>query len=153
NFLACLVCILLGISLNSWRPIVLYPILAAYNLILYQLDWRRAPDLLALLRYHSAFWDEYQRLHLYGLEEHLVLVAERNPAEGRAGIERLAGSHQRRAAQDAQIELDARRLEQCHDPDAIGDKHRNLYAGELEGPASALLRSFSRISADVEAAV
>ena len=35
----------------------------------------------------------------------------------------------------------------------IGQAHRGLAAGELEGPASALLRSFSRISQDVEAAL
>src|SRR4029079_2867306 len=144
---------LLGLTLSLWRPILLYPFLAAYDLALYGLDRRLAHNRPALLRYHSAFWDEHQRLPLVGLEDHVILVAERSPAEGRAAIEYLSTSRQRWAAQAAQIELDARRLEQCRDPDAIGDKHRNLYAGELGGPARALLRSFSRVSSDVDAAL
>ncbi|MCP4518830.1 MAG: ATP-binding protein, partial [Delftia sp.] len=53
----------------------------------------------------------------------------------------------------AQIELDARALERCTDVTAISHSHGVLAAGDLEGPASALLRSFSRIGQDVEAAL
>jgi len=57
-------------------------------------------------------------------------------------------------AQSEQIEQDARQLERCADVKAIATAHRRLVAGELEGPArSALLRSFSRISQDVDAAL
>jgi len=51
------------------------------------------------------------------------------------------------------IDLDALRLEYCADVVAISNAHLNLAAGELAGPASALLRSFSRISQDVDAAL
>jgi len=143
----------LGVTLPLWRPILLYPFLAAYNLVLYRVDERRAPDRPALLRYHSAFWDEHQHLPLLGLDNHVVLVAERNADEGQAAIEYLTGSRQRWAAQAAQIELDARRLECYADVEAIGHAHRSLAAAELDGPASALLRSFSSISQDVDAAL
>ncbi|MCP4534763.1 MAG: ATP-binding protein, partial [Delftia sp.] len=101
----------------------------------------------------SAFWDEFQRLRLPVLDDHLVLAMERNPTEGQAAIEYLSTGHQRWAAQSAQIELDARGLERCTDVSAISHSHRGLAAGDLEGPASALLRSFSRVSRDVEAAL
>jgi hypothetical protein len=145
--------LVLGLTFSFWRPILLYPLLAVYNLILFRFDQRGRPDRLAMLRYHSAFWDEHQRLPLIGLDDHIVLVAERRPPEGRAAIEYLSTSHQRWAAQAAQIELDARGLERCTNETAIGRAHHGLAAGELEGPASALLRSFSRVSKDVEAAL
>jgi hypothetical protein len=65
----------------------------------------------------------------------------------------LRSEAERPAVQASFIELDARRLEHCAEVRAIGQAHRNLAAGELEGPASALLRSFSRISQDVDAAL
>jgi steroid delta-isomerase-like uncharacterized protein len=123
---------LLGLTLPLWRPILLYPFLAAYNLVLYHADARRAPDRPALLRYHSAFWDEHQRLLLLGLDDHVVLVAERNADEGQAAIKYLISSRQRWAAWAAQIELDARRLERYVDVEAIGHAHRCLAAGELD---------------------
>ncbi|MBN1891022.1 MAG: ATP-binding protein [Thermoflexales bacterium] len=170
--------VFLGLTLPWWQPAVLYPFQAAWNLALLRIDEQRStpsPALAgegwgegspssapagegwgegSLLRWNSAFWDEHQRLPLRGLEEHLALVMERNPAEGQAALTYLAtGYSQRWAAQAAQIELDARRLERCVDVPAISQVHRALAAGELEGPASALLRSFSRISQDVEAAL
>jgi hypothetical protein len=169
------------LSLSLLMPVVMYPLLAAWNLVLFRLDERRAsrsgrkprpagarrPSTSAslrstsaqsagrpsLLRLHSAFWDEHQRLPLLGLDEHLVLVAERNVGEGRAAMDYLFNSRQRWAAQAAQIELDARNLARCAAVEAIPAANRTLGAGELSGPASALLRSFSRISQDVDAAL
>ncbi len=142
-----------GLILPWWRPALLYPLLAAWNTLLFWREKRLIDNHLNLLRYHSAFWDEHQRLPLLGLDEHIVLVAERNPAEGQAAIDYLSTSRQRWAAQAAQIELDARRLERCADVKKIGQAHRKLAAGELESPASSLFRSFSRISEDVNAAL
>jgi hypothetical protein len=118
------------------------------------MDERRRPGKPALLRYHPAFWDEHQRLPWVGLDEHLVLVMERNPDEGQLALDYLANSpRQRWAAQAAQIELDARQLESCADVQAIAAAYQRLGAGELQGPASALLRSFSRVSQDTAAAL
>jgi hypothetical protein len=168
-----LVTTLLGLTLLWWRPMVFYPFEAMVNLILYRADEQRAggpPGVTKsfysadsgwitpsshrhLLQWHSAFWDELQHLRLPGLDDHLVLMMEHNPDEGRVAMEYLNTSHQRWAAQAAQIELDARGLERCADVTTIGSAHRSLAAGGLEGPASALLRSFSRVSKDVKVAL
>lgn len=145
--------LLLGLTLAWWRPILFYPFLMAWNLLLLRLDERRLPEgRPSLIRYHSAFWDELQRLPLTGLDSHLLLLRHYDPMGGTAVMERLSWGRQRWAAQAAQIELDARQLESCADLEAIGAAHRRLAAGDLTGPASALLRSFSRISSDVAAA-
>jgi hypothetical protein len=76
---------------------------------------------------------------------------ERNPSEGQAAMNYISTGRQRWAAQAAQIELDARRLERCHTVEEIAQMHSALGAGVLEGPAGALLRSFSKRSEDVAA--
>jgi hypothetical protein len=144
--------IVLGFTWAWWRPILLYPLTAAWNLILFRLDERRTGR-RSLLRWHSAFWDEWQRLPLAGLDEHLLLVISRCPAEGQAALAYLSRSRQRWAAQAVQIELEARRLESAQDITAVGQVHHHLASGALTGPASALLRHFSRLSQDVEAAL
>lgn len=151
--IVCLMLIPAGLTLNLWRPALLYPFFQAWNTLLYQADKRRPDRLPSLLRRHSAFWDEHQRLPLYGLEDHLVLIAERDPTEAQAAIEYLSASRQRWAVQAAQIELDARRLERCADVAAIGRAHHDLGVSELHSPAQALLRSLGQISRDVEAAL
>lgn len=145
--------IALGMTQAWWRPLLLYPVLEAWNLILYRLDERRAGHRPSLLRWHSAFWDEFQRLHLGGLDDHLLLVMGRNPQEGQAAMEYLSTGRQRWAAQAVQIELEARRLEGAEDISAICHAHRELASGNLVGPAHALLRDFGRVSQDVEAAL
>ena len=75
---------------------------------------------------------------------------ERNPVEGQAAINRLSTSRQR-AAQTAQIELDARSLERCTEVEAIRNAHRTLGTSEVKSPISTLLSIFSRISEDVDA--
>jgi hypothetical protein len=144
--------ILLGLTFAWWWPI-LYPFLAAWNTLLLRIDQRRPAGHRGLLRWNSAFWYEHQRLPLVGLNHHLVLTAERNPAEGQAALRYLATTPQRWAAQAAHIELEARRLERCADVGEIGHVHDHLAAGELPGPASALLTRFGQVSQDVSAAL
>lgn len=146
--------LLLGLVLAWWRPILLYPLTGAWNKLLFQLDEQRLPaGRRSLLHWHSAFWDEFQRLPLLGLDNHLLLVLEQQPATGAAALDYLATSRQRWAAQAAQIELDARTMANCETVAALGRVHHDVAAGELAGPASALLRSFSRVSRDIEAAM
>ncbi len=147
------VCIIMGLTLAWWRPILLYPLVTAWNLLLYGADKRAADQPPTALRRHAAFWDEYQRLPFIGLADHLLLVLARHPAEGQAALDYLTANPQRWAAQAVQIELDARSLEACTGVTAISQVHHSLAAGELAGPASALLRSFSRLSQDVESAL
>jgi len=149
-----LVGILLGLALGWWRPIFLYPFLLIWNALLYRLDENHLtrPDASPAFRFHSAFWDELQRLHLVNLDAYLLFVMETDIAEGRTAMAYLSGTRQRWAAQEAQIELDARQLEQCRDVVAIAAVAPGLAASDLVGSASALLRSFSRVSRDVAAA-
>ncbi|MCP5096239.1 MAG: ATP-binding protein [Chloroflexi bacterium] len=146
--------ILLGLTLAWWRPVLTYPFLYIFNATLYRLDERRLRDgkRPSLLRHHSAFWDEFQRLPLLNLDNHLLLVMTHRPQEGEAALTYLSTSRQRWAAQAAQIEADAKLLEKSVTIRTIGTVHQQVAAGELTGPASALLRSFSRISQDISAA-
>ncbi len=147
-------CILIGLTLAWWRPIALYPIVTVWNLFLYRTDRNRDNNKrLFFLHWHAAFWDEYQRFKFIGLADHLLLVMSRRPAEGQAALEYLSTKSQRKTARAVQIELDARNLEACRDISSISQAHHTLAAGELTGPASALLRSFSRLSQDVESAL
>jgi len=106
-----------------------------------------------LLPYHPAFWDELQPLPLPGLDEHLVLAVERTGVQGQTALHFLSAGHQRWAAQAAQIELDARRLAACHIVADIPGACQQVVAGELSNAASSVLRAFSRIGADIAAAL
>ncbi|MDY6991619.1 MAG: ATP-binding protein [Pseudomonadota bacterium] len=144
---------ILGFSIVWWRPLLLYPLLAAWNVLLAHADEKRLGAQYSLLGWHSALWDEHQYLPLFGLETYLVMIAERNPLEGRKALEYLSNTAQNWAAQEAQIELDARRLQSCTEVKAIANSHRQLAIGELSSSIGPLLRSLSRISRDVEAAL
>ncbi|MEH2282001.1 MAG: AAA family ATPase [Nostoc sp.] len=139
-----------GVTIDLWRPVLLYPFVTLWNILLYLLDKQRK-DNKTILRWHSAFWDELQVIPLYGLDKHLLLILKRNPVEGKAAINYLTTSRQRWAAQAVQIELDARSLQGCADVEAIRKAHRSLVTSELDSEVSPLLRIFSRISEDVDA--
>ena len=145
--------LLCGLGFVFWRPLLFYPFQAAYNLLVFRKDEKQTNNQNSLLYKHSAFWDEHQYLPLFGLETYLVMVAERNSAEGKAAIEHLSSTSQSWAAKEAQIELDARQLEKYDDVHAISLAHTHLAAGELNSSVAALLRSLSRISRDVKAAL
>jgi len=144
----------LALTQTFWRPLLFYPFEEAWNLLLLHAEptaERRGGR--SLLRWHAALWDELQTWPLHGLDEHLLLVLEQRPVEGRLALEYLATGAQRWAAQAAQIELEARKLEGCADAAAIAKLGSALAEGDLEGPASAVLRSFGRTSKDVAAAL
>lgn len=148
-----LILIVLGLSVVWWAPVLLYPLTSVWNWLLYRIEEKRPTDEPSLLYAHSAFWDKYQRLPLLGLTKHILLVAERDADEGQRAIEYLIEGPQRRAAQAAQIELDARRLERCESIDDLMAIHASLPVSSLEGPASMVLSKFSEISQDVSAAI
>ncbi len=152
-FVLFIVCVISGITMHLWGAVFAYPFLMGWNAWLRRTDEHRRPDQPARLRRHPAFWDEHQRLPWLGLDEHLLLIIERNPIEGQIALDYLSIGRQRWAARAAQIELDARLLAGCTSVHSIAQAHRNSEAGELIGPASALLRSFNRISRDVDAAL
>ncbi len=147
--------ILLGLTLAWWRPVLLYPFLLVWNRLLLSMDKPRIQDNNAMLvfRWHSAFWDEFQRLPLLNLDDYLLRIVTADLNEGRTAMAYLSTTRQRWAAQEAQIELDAQHLEDCTNVKMIADVHPGLATSDLVGPASALLRSFSRVSTDVAAAL
>ena len=150
--------VILGMTQRWWRPLVLYPLIEAWNLLLYRAEERRYQRAGALgpslLRRHSVFWDEDQSLPLHGLDAHLLLVIENQPAEGQTALEYLSVSRQRWAAQKVQIELDARQLADCAGVMAIRQIHRSLAPAILtDQEIGALLTNFSHISQDVDAAL
>lgn len=150
------VAVLLGLSEVLWRPLLLFPIEEAWNLILLRIDQNKTSDTtqLSLLRFHSVFWDEHQRWRLAGLDEHLLLIAERNPEEGAFALERVATGAQRWAASAAQIELVARKLLKIDDAEKLAKAHLLLGEGDgLDGPVSALFARLASLSKDVEAAL
>ncbi|MFN6482942.1 AAA family ATPase [Nostoc sp. DedQUE02] len=142
-----------GGTINSWRPVLSFPFLILWNSLLYRLDKGRNGKSPCLLRFHSAFWDEWQRLYLPGLDKHLLFIIENNPVESEAALEYLTTSPQRWAAQAAQIELDARSLQGCTDVEAIRNAHRSLVIDELRSEVTPLLEIFSGISENVDAAL
>jgi hypothetical protein len=147
------VAVVIGLWINWWRPPVMAALCIPWHTLLYRIDENRIGSTLSLLSKHLAFWDEWQYLPIWGLDKHLLLVLERNPLEGQAALDYLSASRQRWAAQAAQIELDARQLEQCADVPAISEIHRHITIGELSAPADSLFRSFNHISTDVAAAL
>lgn len=148
-------CLALSLTLPRWLPIILYPLEQAWNLLLYRLEQRQARTQRFkrnYLHWHSAFWDEQQRLPLQGLDQHLVLVATQVPTIGQPAIAQISLGPQRWAARSAQTELDARQLEQCGDMAAIAEAHQQLpLPDELAAPATDILRRFSRLSQDAQA--
>jgi len=142
-----------GLTINSWRPIISLPLLILWNFLLYRLDKMRNARSLCLLRFHSAFWDEWQKLNLLNLDNYLLFIIESNPVEGKATLEYLSTSKQRWAAQAVQIELDGRNLESCVNLVAIREVHKSLEISELRNPISSILHIFNRISEDVDAAL
>jgi AAA+ ATPase superfamily predicted ATPase len=142
-----------GLTINSWRPIIFLPLLTLWNFLLYRLDKMRNARSPCLLRFHSAFWDEWQKLNLLGLDNYLLFIIERNSVEGKAALEYLSTSKQRWAAQAVQIELDRRNLESCVNLAAIREVHKSLEISELRNPVSSILHIFNRISEAVDGAL
>jgi hypothetical protein len=146
--------VVVGLTFNWWRPVLLYPLLAAWNALLYFFDQRRPATATPLLRYHSAFWDEHQRIPLYGLDDHVVLIHQRRPDEADAALDYLSTSrstHQRWAVRAVQIELDLLRLEACQTSEDIADAAERATTRPDE-PGD-YQRTFERIAADVSAAL
>ncbi|OUC14160.1 MAG: hypothetical protein B0A82_13440 [Alkalinema sp. CACIAM 70d] len=169
-----LVCLGAGLTLSQWLPVLLYPLEQSWNLLLYRLDERqlnarsfiqRSLDERSLderpveaqtlqrnyLRWHSVFWDEQQILPLWGLDQHLVLRMTALPRSTQPAIALISTGYQRWAAREAQIELDARRLEQCQDMVAIAQLHQQWSIGESLDDVTQLLRGFRRLSQDAQA--
>ncbi|MCB0107255.1 MAG: hypothetical protein KDE53_15150 [Caldilineaceae bacterium] len=152
--------IVLGLTMRWWQPLLLYPLEMVWNALLYRLDTRTYEPTTAKetakarRRYidrHAVFWDELQWIPYWGLDHHLVLSTEHAAGVGQSAISSVSATPQRWAAQAAQIELDARRLAHCTTVQEMAHISQELSLGLLLGPASALLRTFAKISEDIRA--
>jgi hypothetical protein len=158
-----LVSTLLAFTLPWMLGILLHPLITIFNLALAYRDEVSVSGGSLLLRRHSALWFEFHLLPLWGLTDHLVFVAARQPQEVRNLIERLMTGRHAEAAQAASVELAGRQLDRCAGLEDIACVHREvaedpvvrrLMAGEQPADdATALVRSFVRLSEDVEAAL
>jgi hypothetical protein len=134
-----------GYALGIWRSRVTVILLAPWHMLIYWIDQYQG-RVNSLLPKHLAFWDEFQYLPIWGLEKHLLLILEKNPIEGEAALNYLSNTHQRWAAQMAQIEL-------CADAWAIGRSQQILTTSRFLPPADTTFRSFNSISIDVDVAL
>lgn len=87
--------VFIGLAGGVFGSLLFYPVLTCWIFLLYLGDKRRSGGRPSLLRWHPAFWDEFQRLPWLGLDRHLRLVWEQNPGEGQAALAYLADSRQR----------------------------------------------------------
>ena len=144
---------LVGVSVNGWRPFLTYPLQLAWNTLLFYAAKNRGGKGRGLLRWNAAFWDERQSLRLYGLEDHLLLTAETQPDDATRALHFLANSPQRWAIEPVQVAQMARQLAGCTAIAEIAAMHQQISPAQLEGAAGSLLRSFQRHSQDIAAAL
>lgn len=147
-----LLVLLAALTVQFWGPLAAYLPGLLWSNFLYLVDQNRAGSPRGL-RLHPAFWYEGQILPWAGLDGHLVLLAERDPALARQVFQWLAVRRQAWAVRSAQIELAARQIGQCRDLTAIAAVQQTLAEGFLPGPATPIIQQFSEISQDVQAAL
>ncbi|HWR66607.1 MAG TPA: hypothetical protein VN364_10845 [Bellilinea sp.] len=148
-----LACTLGGISFSIWRPILFIPISLVWNNLLYTLDLRSNLSPLKFFKLHAAFWDEWQFLTWPGLEDYFILQAKRDPLGFEKSKLKFADTSQGKALQAAEVELLARKLENCQDLTSIAGVSSQLQISYSDGEISAMLHTFSQMSHDVESAL
>lgn len=143
-----------GLLINWFRPLITSLLLVPWHILIYILD-RIGSDQrsISLLRYNSAFWDEWNYLNIWGLEQHLMFVVEHFPLEGSIALNYLTNSPQKWAAKAVQIELDARILESCYSADEIAHVHQDILFLSALNTSGSFIRSLNRLSKDIKAAL
>lgn len=153
NHLWSILAITATLSLSLWRPLLFLPFISIWNNFLYSLEHLKPSGPLRYFRHHSVFWDEAQLFPWPGLEEYLLLQAERDPLEYEKTSVLLANTRQRRIVQRVEIELITRKYEACRDVQGIANVHRYTQSKFIDGPAAVILRTFNQISHDTESAL
>ncbi len=153
NIARALMVTLAGLTFSIWRPIITLPFIAIWNNLLYTLDSRSNASPLKYFKMHAAFFEEGQFLVWPGLEDYLLLQAERDPVGFEMSKLKFADSPQRRALQATEIELLARTLECYEDLQSIAGVSRLVQWNFSDSQISALLRPFAQMSHDVESAL
>ncbi len=153
TILLAIACMATGSTLPLWRRYLFFPFEAAWNQLLFRFDLRRGSAQCSFLRWNSAFWDERQTLRSDTLVEHLVYVISRWPHTGEELVKQVAAGPQRWAAQAALLEQELQHLEGCQDMAELAQIHARLGAMSMFGEGMDTLRTFSRLSQDVSAAM
>ena len=153
NVVRALLVTLAGLTFSVWRPIVSLPFIAIWNNLLYTLDSRSNVSPLKYFKLHAAFFEEGQALVWPGLEDYLILQAERDPEGFEKNKLKFSDSPQRRALQAAEIELLARKLENCEDLASIADASRLVQWNFSDSQIATLLTPFAHMSHDIESAL
>ena len=144
----------LWLTRKFWFPILFYPIESVWNLLLYLAQKRQPERSVELLHQHSAFWNAYQYLPLWGLEKQLVTVYQHDPVAAKAAMNQLSTGKQSWMVQKAQIELDLQTLQKCESiADITEVSILLLFSDKLPGLVGNWLRRFGQMSQDVEAAL
>lgn len=143
----------IAISSSIWHSILIYPFDSFYNLVLLRLDQAARKGPLTYFHRHTLFWQETQFLPWPGLDEHLLLVAERQPEMLAALMEFAARRNQAWAIRRMVVELTARQMGQCRDLAAIGQVHTTLMTGSLSNISNALLQQLGEVSRDIDTAL
>lgn len=146
--------IFMGITNSYWLSTCLYPFMNIWNAIIFFVDKYFATKSFSLLRFHSAFWDEFQQLKLFGLDRHIALTLRKKPSEARAAIEYLSTSRQRWAAGAIQIELDISHLEKLQTIEALAKfaKSSDISLSSTN-PRLQIFQIFQSLSIDISAAL
>lgn len=139
-----------GLTQPWWRPVVFYPLAIFINMLLYRLEQQKPTRIL--LPWHTAFWDEHQRLKLPGLDKHLIMTAERQPTLVETALTYLSHTPQAWAVQAVQLELYIKRLQHCTTLATLKEVYRDLPTEKLSGSLS-YLNHFQQISQAVAMAL
>lgn len=152
NLLISLILILTAVFFKHVWSFITYPFQVTWNRIITEWDKRQEKPYQGL-HFHSACWDEIQHLPFFELKDYLLEVSEYSTDKGAHYIDVISRSKQRQAAQLAVTELDARQLETLPDVNSIADYPANESAGLLPTNAGLIQRSFTRLRADISAAL
>lgn len=153
NYFWALLTVGIGLSFSTWRPFLFLPFISVWNNFLYSLERSRKTGPLKYFRLHSVFWEESQLIHWPGLDEYLLLQAERDPLEYEKNAIILAQTPQRGIVQRVEIELITRKFEECTDVFTIAEVYRHTHSKFLDGPVAIILRTFYQMSRDAESAL
>ena len=157
NLIWAVLLLVLGITAQWWRPILVYPLQVGWNLLIYQIEFEQTLSDREAMRSrcqnNAAFWDELQWLPLYGLDAHLIFTAEQFPQKGQQAIEQISHGRQRWAAQSALLELDARMLETCATVEEIAGHSPSEPAEIFSDSINPLLRTFYNFGKDAQSAL
>lgn len=136
-----------------WRPLLFFPLQSAWHTILFQADESRDSSMVPYFHLHAAFWDDLQKSPWPSLDQHVMLVLEKWPSEGKKALAYLAQGPQRWAAVSAQVEMDARLLAEISDIDGLATVHRRLGSNRFDESDSSLVSSFAYLSQDIQVAL